>query len=106
MNTQPDIALLQQPHYQYPCEREEQQGRQELNGRHPFLKEEGQLFGTHSPVCDSKDDQKGHNEHRIVKQEIRERACFQGRDIRHEQDGGKIDLTRAGKFQKRDDKPG
>ena len=69
------------------------------------MEKEPQLFRSHPPEDDPEDRQQRDDKHYIIKDQVGKCTCLQGGDIRYKEDRGKIDLARAGKFKKRDDKP-
>ncbi len=64
------------------------------------------MLRSHSPIDDSKNNQERQNEHKIIKEKIRNSAGPERGRIDHEKDGRQVDLACAGKFQKRDDESG
>ncbi len=66
------------------------------------MKEESQLFRCHSPVNNPEDDEQGNDKHKIIQEEIRNSASFEGWNVRDKKNRREVDLPRAGKFEERD----
>ena len=96
-------VTLYQAHDQYPSQEKEEERGEEFNRSCPPLKEKGQLLRSHPPIDDSKYNKERDNEHKIIKEKIRNGAGPEGGRIDHEKDGRQVDLTRTGKFEKGDD---